>query len=73
MKGRDYLWCVLNMMLDDEQALERLCPSCRMEADRGGCPVCGAATGEQGGAVNTGFDLGRFEALKRGETLDQLP
>ena len=65
MTGRDYLWCALNLMLDDEEALEALCPSCRAQAEEGRCPVCGAAPGEAGG--NGAFDLGRFERMSRGE------
>ena len=29
MKRRDYLWCALNLLLDHEEELGRLCPSCR--------------------------------------------
>ena len=32
MKARDYLWCALNLMLDREEVLEQLCPSCRQKA-----------------------------------------
>ena len=32
MKGRDYLWCLTNLLLDREEALERLCPRCRTRA-----------------------------------------
>ena len=32
MKGRDYLWCLTNLLLDREEELERLCPSCRARA-----------------------------------------
>lgn len=67
MKDRDYLWCVLNLLLDEEEELERFCPSCREAARGGACPACGAATGLTQEAENAGFDWARFEALKRGE------
>ena len=67
MKARDYLWCTLNLMLDREEALDRLCPACRMEAEEERCPVCGMPTGEQAAAQNAAFDQERYERLKRGE------
>ena len=65
MTGRDYLWCALNLLLDDEEALNALCPSCREEARSGRCPVCGGITSDQG--ENESFDRERFERLRRGE------
>ena len=41
MTRRDYLWCALNLLLDEEERLDRLCPGCRAEAESGRCPVCG--------------------------------
>ncbi len=66
MKERDYLWCALHLMLDDEEELARLCPACRAEAEEGRCPVCGGRTGGGEGGVNTAFDEARFQALGRG-------
>lgn len=67
MKDRDYLWCLVHMLLDREEELERLCPECRTRAEEERCPGCGQpirAWGE--GAVNPAFDLERFEAMKGG-------
>ncbi len=64
MLDRDYLWCAVNLVLDGEEELARLCPACRAEAGENRCPVCGAAVDDQG--VNGGFDMERFERL-RGE------
>ena len=66
MKERDYLWCLVNQLLDDEEELERMCPSCRAQAREDRCPVCGAPSGQQTAGVNTSFDLERFQALKEG-------
>lgn len=66
MTDRDYLWCALNLVLDDEEALESLCPACRAEAEEVRCPVCGAATGGDRAGENAGFDLERFERLRQG-------
>lgn len=64
MTDRDFLWCAVNLLLDEEEALAALCPACREEARRAVCPVCGAtAAGE-----NASFDLTRYERLKRGGT-----
>ena len=67
MTGRDFLWCALNLLLDDEEALSALCPGCRAEAESARCPVCGVSTGEGWSGGNTAFDLERFERMKRGE------
>lgn len=53
------------LLLDEEEALARLCPACRVQAERRGCPVCGA-DGVQGG-YNAGFDEERFARLRGGE------
>lgn len=67
MKARDYLWCALNLMLDEEERLDALCPTCRREAEEGRCPVCGALVGRrEGDGENPAFDWERFEALSQG-------
>lgn len=67
MKDRDYLWCLVHEILDREEELDRLCPECRSKAEEACCPACGVPVGEWGeGAVNTSFDLARFEGRKEG-------
>ena len=66
MTGRDYLWCALNLLLDDEEELSLLCPSCRAEAEREKCPVCGAEKGTVIREENPSFDWAKFEARKEG-------
>ncbi len=66
MRDRDYLWCALNLMLDDEETLDRLCPSCRSMAERGCCPSCGCEVSSSVGGVNQQFDVARFERMKQG-------
>ncbi len=68
MTDRDYLWCVLNLMLDDEEVLERLCPTCRKEAEERRCPVCGVRREDAHGGENAGFDMTRFLRMSRGDT-----
>ena len=65
MKGRDYLWCLANALLDREEELGRLCPSCRARALEERCPVCGQPE-TQWNSENPSFDLERFEQLKGG-------
>lgn len=62
MTGRDYLWCALNLVLDDEEELAGMCPVCRAEAEQERCTVCGALL--EGCGSNPNFDPGRFEVLK---------
>ena len=71
MKGRDYLWCLANTLLDREEELDRLCPACRSSALEERCPVCGKPAGGWGeGMVNPAFDLERFEKLRGGNGAD---
>ena len=64
MKHRDYLWCALNLALDREEELARLCPDCRRRAEGEPCPVCGAERESWG--YSEGFDLSRFRELEGG-------
>lgn len=66
MKDREFLWCALNLMLDDEEELAGLCPTCRDKAMEERCAGCGAPLAAWDGAVNEQFDLARFERMKRG-------
>ena len=66
MLERDYLWCALHLMLDDEEELARLCPPCRTQAREGRCPACGEPTGLWEESHNAAFDPERFAALSRG-------
>ena len=54
MTDGDYLWCAVNLLLDDEETLAQLCPAC-------GAPTDGDQAGE-----NPAFDRARFEQLRRG-------
>ena len=65
MTDRDYLWCVLNLMLDEEELLDRLCPQCRMELEQERCPICGDRLDHWAMGQNDGFDWERFESLRR--------
>lgn len=66
MTDREYLWCLLHMTLDEEEELERLCPSCRAEALEERCPVCGMPKGDGEGMENAAFDEDRYLRLKGG-------
>lgn len=70
MKGRDYLWCLANTLVDREEELDRMCPGCRARALEARCSVCGREeTGGPEEIVNPAFDMERFEALRGGERL----
>ena len=71
MKGRDYLWCLANTILDREEQLGRLCPSCRARALEERCSRCGRpATEWEEGTDNPTFDPARFEELRGGCGVD---
>lgn len=70
MTDGDYLYCILNQWLDDEEELDRLCPTCRSEAEQGRCPGCGAAYTPAVRAENPAFDMERYNILARGGTLN---
>lgn len=63
MTDGDYLYCVMQMELDEEAFLDKLCPACRAEAERERCLCCGEPMPE----VNAGFDEARFEELRHGD------
>ena len=67
MLPKDYLWCVLQMMLDDDERVAALCPACREERERGRCPSCGGEVSTWQGAQNGSFDEERFLRMKGGE------
>ncbi|MBR2490430.1 MAG: molybdopterin oxidoreductase [Ruminiclostridium sp.] len=66
MTGRDYLWCALHLLLDQEEVLDRLCPACREETRQDRCPVCGRASGDGETETNGAFDWAQFQALREG-------
>ncbi len=67
MKDRDYLWCLVNTLLDGEEELEGLCPTCRSRAVEERCTQCGAPLAQCAAGVNASFDMERFLALKGGK------
>ena len=50
MLDRDYVWCLAQQLLDDEEAR---------------CPGCGAPVGTPVKESNPNFDWARFERLKQ--------
>lgn len=65
MDWGDYLYCGLQLRLDREEQMERLCPQCRSRAEEHRCSLCGREmSGETG--RNPTFDEKRFEEMKRG-------
>lgn len=66
MTDADYLYCLVHEMLDREEALEKLCPKCRLRAEEMRCSACGEKIGEMAGGSNAGFDMARFLRMKEG-------
>ena len=44
MREEDYLWCAVNLLLDEEEVARQLCPQCREAAER--APVPGVRPGD---------------------------
>lgn len=65
MTGQDYLWCAVHLLLDEEEVLDALCPTCRAQAEAARCPVCGAAAADTVREENAAFDRARFETLRK--------
>ena len=71
MKGRDYLWCLTNIILDREEELGWMCPGCRSRALEEHCSLCGLPASRWAeGMENAAFDPGRFETLRGGTEAD---
>lgn len=66
MTEEDYLWCAVQLLLDEEEAEAALCPDCRGKLAQARCPVCGRETGAACREENAGFDWARYERLKEG-------
>lgn len=66
MTEEDYLWCAVQLLLDEEEAEMALCPACREKMEQERCPVCGRETGAVRREENAGFDWARYERLKKG-------
>ena len=63
-----YLWCALNLLLDEEEVARQLCPDCRARAEQNLCPVCGRETGTVVREENPAFDWAKYEELRTGGT-----
>lgn len=66
MTEEDYLWCAVQLLLDEEEAEAALCPSCRAKLGEARCPVCGQETDPVVREENAGFDWARYARLKEG-------
>lgn len=67
MTDADYLYCLVHEMLDREEELERLCPTCRKRAEEARCSICGELLVDAAGGDNAGFDMARFICMKEGQ------
>ena len=65
MTDGDYLYCILHLLLDQEEQLDQLCPACRRAAEEKHGPGCGAALRAWQGAENSTIDSERFQALSQ--------
>ena len=67
MTDADYLYCLVHEMLDREEELERLCPTCRKRAEEARCSICGELLADAAGGDNAEFDMARFIRMKEGQ------
>lgn len=66
MTDADYLFCAVNRLLDEEERLQTMCPSCRAKAETPHCPVCGRETGELLAEENKSFDWKLYQKRREG-------
>ena len=64
MREEDYLWCAVNLLLDEEEVARQLCPQCREAAEGSRCPVGGRETGVVVREGNPTFGGGRLDWVK---------
>ena len=72
MTEEDYLWCAVQLLLDEEEAEAALCPSCRAKLEQARCPVCGQETGAVVREENAGFDWARYAAMGKVGRVERL-
>lgn len=60
MMDRDFLWCGLQMVLDEEEEMARLCGVCQNKAQEKRCLGCGISLDGVSFGVNENFDLDLF-------------
>ena len=65
MTDSQWLWLYANQILDNDEKLEHMCPSCRAEAENTNrCIRCGKPIGSRSNQfINPNFDNERFERL----------
>lgn len=66
MTDADYLFCAVNLLLDEEERLKAMCPSCRSKAENPHCTVCGRETGAFLTEENKGFDWALYQKRREG-------
>ncbi len=65
MREKDYLYCALNLILDEGEKLDQLCPECRTKATEKRCACCGAPLDAPQTGENPAFHQSRFDQLRR--------
>lgn len=65
MTEGDYLYCAVQLMLDNEEQKNKLCPTCRQKVEEHRCIRCGGAIEDEADR-NPSFDLSRFEEMRQG-------
>lgn len=65
MTDSQWLWVYANQILDNEEKLEHMCPTCREEAkNHDKCIRCGKHLGSRNDSmINPNFDNEKFERL----------
>lgn len=67
MTEGQWLWVMLNMQIDNDIQLEKMCGKCKDDMNKNKCTICNTNL-EESVNINPQFDEALFEQLKNGIT-----
>lgn len=67
MTDGQWIWLLVNQIIDNEEQLEKMCPDCRNEviSETHKCIRCGKVLTNDNEFINPNFDKSRFDRLSQ--------